>query len=279
MYNDEELDKLIEEVEEERKQLEGENHADDDDSEGQSTSSSDNTDGNEGDTGSGDDSEGEDDSEEDSGEDEGVDDGDDGDDDSDDSDSESDNSSVSGSAGFTPIKVNFHGQEIQLDSQEEVQKYINRTQAMAQSAGTSNADNMLKQAGVDTETFKLMVDAKNGDKAAIAKLIVDSKMDTEDFDLNLADEYTNKWEYDEPSDVDVVATRILADEALASKVKGAFTKVPDDFSNMVTTNAAMLNDFSEHVRNGLADKIIPLAQKEYALNGGDFATLYTTIGE
>ena len=155
---------------------------------------------------------------------------------------------------------------------------MNRTQSM-NSSTPSNADQLMKQAGLDQEQLQLLVDAKNGDKAAIAKLIVDSKMDTDDFDLDMADSYKPTWQPDLMSEADVVAQRIMAEPELGEKVKATFGQVPSDFSELIVGNAAALSDFANHVKTGLADKIIPQAKKMMALDGVDFATAYTTIGE
>jgi len=176
---------------------------------------------------------------------------------------------------FSPVEVNFQGTPITLQSKEELQKYLDRTSRMG---AVSDIHQAADQAGLTMEDFQLLMDAKNGDKKAIAKLIVDGKVDTEQFDLADADTYEAQWKPTIVSEEDRIAQEIARDPELKEKVQNTFTQVPEDFAQMVVANAAALSDFKDHVQSGLADKIIPEAKKRMILDGMDFATAYTTVG-
>lgn len=184
------------------------------------------------------------------------------------------------SVEFEPIEVEVSGVKVTINSKEEMLAYIKK------GASTFNVEpdrfteekTILEQGKISSDDLKLLVDAKNGSKEALALLARRSNIDILDVESEMADSYTQQTQYQIESDVDKVANEILADETLASEFRRVSNVVPKDFMNEITSNAHDLKAFSGHIKSGIAQEIIPLAINSQIVNGGSFMENYNKIG-
>jgi len=179
---------------------------------------------------------------------------------------------------FKQIEIEVNGSKITLNSQEElmtlVKKGIEYSTKEPESLQTEKQ--IISQAGITVDDLKLLVDAKNGDKTAIAKLAKSSGIDLLDTDNDDAENYVPKFQPTVESDVNKVANEILRDEELTKTFKNVAQSVPVDFMDRVTSNANDLKIFAEHIKLGIAQEAIPAAMKMRLLNGTDFMEAYVS---
>jgi hypothetical protein len=196
-------------------------------------------------------------------------------------DNEDDGDDSTDESSFTPIEVEVAGVPVTITSQEELMAYVKK------GASTFNAEpdtlkeekKVIEQGQLSAEDLKILVDAKNGSKEAIAKLAQIGKVDVVEIEEDDATNYTQQKEYKEESDVDKVAGEILADEDHAQLFKNTIKSLPQDFIQQITSDANLLKHFSEHLRTGLAQEAIPKAMNEVIVNGGSFFDHYAKIGQ
>ncbi len=265
-----ELQELMDAADAEREELNNEEEQDnddyqDDDNDDNSGDSDDNDDSGDGDADDMDDKDEELDND-------GTDDGSGNSDNSDDGDDDD--------SDFTPIEVEVNGRKIQIDSQKELlelaQKGIDSVNIVPNS--DSENDEFMKQGNLTQDDLRLVIAAKGGDKNAIAKLAEMGKLDLDDIEPEDAGQYQSQFNLQTQSEVEKVAGDILADEVHATAFKHTLSSVPTDFQQEITKDAARLSAFSNHIKSGLAEKVIPLVQKELALKGGNFFEAYARIG-
>jgi hypothetical protein len=182
---------------------------------------------------------------------------------------------------FEPIEVEVAGVKVTINSKEEMLAYIKK------GASTFNTEPekfteekvILEQGKVSAEDLKLLVDAKNGSKEALALLARKANIDILDVESEMADDYTQQTQYYQQSEVDKVADEILSDTELASEFKRVASALPQDFMSEVTSNARDLKAFSGHIKSGIAQEVIPLAINSQIVNGGTFLENYNKIGQ
>ena len=182
---------------------------------------------------------------------------------------------------FTPIEIEVSGHKVTINSQDEMMEYIKK------GAGTFNKEPethqeeklVIEQGKLSSDDLKLLVEAKNGSKEAIAKLAQLGKVDLMEIDDDSAESYKQQVQYNAPSDVDKVASEIMRDTAHATEVQSVFKNLPQDFTQAVSQDASMLKQFSEHIRNGIAQEIIPKAINASMTNGKSFLQNYAEIGQ
>ena len=182
---------------------------------------------------------------------------------------------------FTPIEIEVSGHNVTINSQEEMMEYIKK------GAGTFNTEPdkytdeklVIEQGKLSSDDLKLLVEAKNGSKEAIAKLAEMGKVDVMEIDEDTSKSYRQQVQYEVPTDVDKVASEILKDEAHATDFRNTFNNLPKDFQSTVSQDAGMLSQFSEHVKSGIAKEIIPKAINASMTNGKPFIQNYAEIGQ
>ena len=184
------------------------------------------------------------------------------------------------SVEFEPIEVEVSGVKVTINSKEEMLAYIKK------GASTFNVEpdrfteekTILEQGKISSDDLKLLVDAKNGSKEALALLARRANIDILDVESEMADSYTQQTQYQIESDVDKVANEILSDETLANEFRRVSNIVPKGFMNEITSNAHDLKAFSRHIKSGIAQEVIPLAINSQIVNGGSFLENYNKIG-
>ncbi len=182
---------------------------------------------------------------------------------------------------FTPIEIEVGGHKVKITSQEDLMAYVTKG---AESFGKKedkfvNEKTILEQGQLTADDLKLLIDAKNGSKEAIAKLAEIGKVDVLDLEAEMASQYKGQFEPYIESDVDKVANEILADVEHATAFRNISNNLPRDFMNAVSSNAEALKNFSGHIKSGLAQEVIPMAITAQIRYGGSFMDHYVNIGQ
>jgi len=183
-----------------------------------------------------------------------------------------------GNKEFEPINVLINGQKISLDTREEMIAFINKSaNSIGRKQSKSENDQILEQGNITREDLQLLVDAKNGNKAAINKLAKTSGVDILDIDEN--EEYKPQFNPVIMTEIDEIANDILSNEDLAKQFKQTLKIIPDDFKKQISSDPNALKQFASHIESGLAAKIIPEAIKSGMMNDKSFIENYVTIGK
>ena len=191
---------------------------------------------------------------------------------------ESDGEVGDDSSGFQEIQVEVDGRQVTLNSMEEVKALVARGMKVQDSKGESTADMYYKQGNVSDTDMQLIIDAKAGNPAALAKIAQMGNIDTMDLDEIDPNSYQAQFQLTEVSPVEKAAEEIMRDETNATAFRNTMSTLPQSFQTEVTSDGERMLAFARHVKSGLAEEIIPLAMKKVAMNGGDFFQAYATIG-
>ena len=199
---------------------------------------------------------------------------------SDNTDDDNNNSNETNDSDFVPVEVTVKGHTFTLDSQEELVAFAKNNKNNVPKSADRNADTnrYIEQGKVTEADLALLIDAKNGNPDAIAKLAHMAKVDLTDIVDGQENSYKQGFHPTIETDVEVVANEIVADKEHFTEVKGMFDSVDSSFADIVTADASKLQAFSKHVKSGLAKRIIPMAIKEQLSNGGDFYSNYAKVG-
>ncbi len=201
-------------------------------------------------------------------------------DDNDDTSDSPDSDTEEGSNDFEPVEIKVGNQTITLNSQEELLQFVKQggTSNDQPKSRKSEVDQITEQGKLSKEDLALLIDAKNGNKAAIAKLAKDSGVDIYDLSDDEAAGYEQQFQAHLATEVDNVASDIMDDVQLHTEFKQVVGGVPQDFAQYIASDAGALKNFAGHVKSGLAQKIIPEAIKQQMLSGGTFLDNYAKIG-
>jgi len=182
---------------------------------------------------------------------------------------------------FEPITVNVNGYDVEITSKEDMMAYIKKgaDSFNKQPDKYTVEKDIVEQGKLSPEDLKLLVDAKNGSPEAIAKLAEIAKVDVYDIDTEVAKEYKPQFEPTVQSEIDIAANEILADESHANEFRQITNTLPQDFTEAVFSDANVMRNFSRHIKEGLAQKVIPQAINAQIRDGGSFMEHYSRIGE
>lgn len=182
---------------------------------------------------------------------------------------------------FTPIEIEVGGYKVKITSQEDLMAYVTKgAESFSKKEDKFvNEKTILEQGNLTSDDLKLLIDAKNGSKEAIAKLAELAKVDVFDLDSEMASQYKNQFEPYIESDIDKVANEILADVEHAANFRNVSNSLPKDFMNAISSNAEALKNFSGHIKSGLAQEVIPMAITAQMRYGGSFMDHYVDIGQ
>jgi len=182
-----------------------------------------------------------------------------------------------------PVKIKSRGMEIDINSEKELIElahkgfdYFKKTQELAK---WRKDIGVIEDAGLGIEELQLLADVKNGDKEAIAAL-----MNTYGYDpLEVEPEAGVGYKPQTPNlpdfEIQDIVETIKSEPEHAQHFQQIASAVPDDFLNEVGSDPVKLAHFNDHIKRGLADKIVPEAMKAQALYGGKFMDHYTRIGQ
>ena len=181
---------------------------------------------------------------------------------------------------FKPVEIEIAGQKIVLNSEEELKEMLAKG-----AESISKQDNSLglekeiiKQGKLTAEDLKLLIDARNGDAKALARLAKISNIDILEVEADDADKYVPQFAPQIVSDVERVAQRISQDTEHAEVFTRIASGLPLEFKTAIMSNAGDLETFSNHVRSGLAQQIIPEAMKLVYTKGISFNDAYVKVG-
>lgn len=182
---------------------------------------------------------------------------------------------------FEPVEIEVNGINVKIESLEEMIAFAKKGASTYNQKPETFVEEkaIIEQGKLTADDLKLLVDARNGSPEAIAKLAKLSGVDTFDIDETTADKHTQKFQPTMQSEVDKVASTILSDSELAQSFRNTVSSLPQDFVSLVTSDARMLTDFARHVKEGIAQEIIPLAVKAQMMNGGSFFDNYSKVGQ
>ena len=263
-----ELEELIKAMEEEKE--ESENDKEEDESEDEDNSEEENEEDSDEDEGESDESD------EDSEEDENSDSEEDSEDDMEDSDDDESDEKAS----FEPVTLDVNGVEVTVDNIGDLVAYAKKGASVVNQTETHAEEKLIIDQGkLSTEHLKLTVDALNGSKEAIAKLAEMGKVDTLEIEEDTAKDYRPQFQATEVSDVDKVANEIAQDVELKESFQNVSKALPQDFTQKLMSDAGMLKDFARHVKEGIAQEIIPQAITAQMRDGGSFMDAYTKVGQ
>ena len=85
-------------------------------------------------------------------------------------------------------------------------------------------------------------------------------------------------QYQDIEAVETVANEILQ-SAYAEDFKSGLEMIPNDIRNQLSNDPRLLSDFAGDYESGIAQKIMPEAEKLMAIKGLDFFTAYMTAGQ
>lgn len=181
---------------------------------------------------------------------------------------------------FKPIEFEIAGQKITLNSEEELKSMLSKgAESLSKQDNSLELENeIIKQGKITADDLKLLIDAKNGDAKAIAKLAANSNIDILEVEADDADKYVPTFAPVIISDVEKVAREISADVEHANQFTKIASNLPQDFKAAIMSNANDLKTFSEHIKNGLAQQIIPEAMKLVYTKGVSFSDAYVAVG-
>lgn len=179
---------------------------------------------------------------------------------------------------FEPIEFEYSGHKIKVESQDELMAMLRKSAELQTNFKPKTKEELaLEQAGISAEDIALYIDAKNGDKNALAKIATLGKIDLLDVSEEDATAYTKKFDIVEPNDAEIVAQSIVNDKQLFETFTRVTSGLPKHFIQAVTSNGKDLATFKEQIQSGLAQEIIPQALK-LTYQGVDFIDAYVRVG-
>ena len=182
---------------------------------------------------------------------------------------------------FTPIEVEVNGYNVTINSQDEMMEYIRKGADTFNKQPETHVEEKLviDQGKLSSDDLKLLVEAKNGSKEALAKLATLGNVDIMDIDEDTASGYKQEIQYNVPTEVDKVASQIMSDEVHATEFRQITNTLPKEFTQAISQDANMLSQFSQHIKSGLAQEVIPKAINASMTNGKSFLQNYAEIGK
>jgi|GEM_PF-6017717 len=179
-----------------------------------------------------------------------------------------------------PIILKDRKLEIPVNNMDELislaQKGLNYTQKTQQLSSQKNTVDYLGKHNINMEDLEALAAIKNGDKEAIGYLAKNNKIDIYDVDSTATFNPSDNVKYYEPTDVDLVAQDILQNEQVSQQITEWVSNdvLPNEFLGLLRTDARALQAFAEDVDSGIAQRILPVAVKNYAINKGNFLDSY-----
>ena len=202
-------------------------------------------------------------------------------DDTEDKDDKTDIENKDDKVDFEPMTVKVNGYDIEIKSQEELMAFVQKGADTFNQKPESHTQEkaIIDQGKLSNEDLTLMIDAKNGDMNAIAKIAEMAGIDPFDVEKKMSEEYKPTFEATQPGEIDKAANEIVADTALLETYQRVRDNVPDDFMSKIEGDATLLRNFGRHLKSGFAQEVIPQAIAEQIKNGGNFFDAYSRVGQ
>lgn len=176
-----------------------------------------------------------------------------------------------------PIDIPANGIKVKATMNELIEgfkKGMNYTQKMQELSEHRKSISILAEHGLNETDLGLLIDARGGNKEAIAKLLSDAKIDPLDLDLEAKANYIAKdYSKDEVDpEMDYVRKEILSDTEYSPIVEDAIKTMPEDMFREVAGNASNLNALYKDVKSGMYQKVMPEVVKIKNLYGSTKST-------
>lgn len=176
---------------------------------------------------------------------------------------------------FKPVTLKVDGKDFEVTDREDFHRLANRGANVKAPKAESmvNEKNIIEQGGLSQADLTLLIDAKNGDANAIAKIAELGKIDVMDLTEDMSNEYSASFQMKQESEVDKVAREIMDGQGEA-QFREASETTPQDFRNELSTNAQYLRAFATHVSDGNAKDFINNAKRNSIMSGKTFMQCY-----
>jgi hypothetical protein len=182
-----------------------------------------------------------------------------------------------------PVKIKSKNLEIEVNDPKELVElahkgfdYFKKTQELAK---WRNDIKIIEEGGLSREELMLLKDIKSGNKEAVAKMMEVYGIDPLEVEPEKANAYQQTQIPETNYEVDSIIEEIQSEPEHAAHFSRVAQAVPDDFLNEVASDPIKLRHFNDHVKRGIADKVIPEALKAQMMYGGSFMEHYTRIGQ
>ena len=179
-----------------------------------------------------------------------------------------------------PKDINVNGMTVRATMDEleaGFKKGMNYTQKMQEIAPHRKDMNLMMENGLTTADLNLLVEAKGGNKEALAKLLDDAKVDPLDIETEDSKDYTPQDYSKEVPNVEMeqLKSEILANTEYAPVVEDALQKMPEDMYDLVAGDTRSMNALYKDIQSNLYQKVMPEVIKQQALYGKTEPTLDT----
>jgi hypothetical protein len=171
-----------------------------------------------------------------------------------------------------------------IDNKQKLQEAINKAldyhKKTAQLSKWRSQIELMEQSGLSKEDLILLAEAKAGNKAAIAKLAVNTNTDLYEISEEDAEQFKPTQHY--PDEVEIAINDVIEEIESKPEVANQFAQfipdMPDDFKQMLNSNPQVLKGFAEDIELGIAQVVYPQAVAHQAMYGGDFISNYKKVG-
>jgi len=181
-----------------------------------------------------------------------------------------------------PVKIKSKNLEVEIKDPKELIElahkgfdYFKKTQELAK---WRNDIKIIEEGGISKEELMLLKDIKSGNKEAVAKMFEVYGLDPLEIEPESAANYQQTHTPEVDPHIDSIIEAIQSEPEHAAHFSRVAQAVPDDFLNEVASDPVKLMHFNDHVKKGIADKVVPEALKAQMLYGGSFMDHYTRIG-
>jgi len=181
-----------------------------------------------------------------------------------------------------PKDINVNGMTVRAtmaELEEGFKKGMNYTQKMQEIAPHRKDMNLMSENNLTTDDLNLLIEAKNGNKEALGKLLANAKLDPLDVETEGKEEYTPKDYSKEVPNVEMeqIKNTILSDTTNAPIVETALQSMPEDMYELVSANSNSMGALYKDVQQGVYQKVMPEVIKQQSLYGKTEPTLQTYL--
>lgn len=157
-------------------------------------------------------------------------------------------------------------------------KAMDYTKKMQEIAPWRKSISAMKEAGLEQNDINLMIDALKGNKDAISEVMKRNNVEIDDFDdidaSEKADYVPNQYGKDEGQlAIEEVITNISGDAEFAITQQVVDSQWDGDSREALSENPMMIQGLHNDIKNGIYDKVAPMAFKMKALDGGQLSDL------
>lgn len=182
-----------------------------------------------------------------------------------------------------PIPIKARGMQIDINSEKELVElahkgfdYFKKTQELAK--WRKDID-VIEDGQLSIEELQLLADIKSGNKEAVSAMMNKYGIDPIAVEPEDANQYRQTQRFSDNYEVENIVDSIKSDPQHLEHFQRVSSALPDEFVDEIASDATKLMHFSDHVKRGLADKVIPEAMKAQVMYGGRFMDHYTRIGQ